>query len=692
MATVLVIDDHATIREFARSVLDDGGYRVLEASDGYQALRIAHHQHPDVIVVDVLMPGMDGWQFVHELRTTADTADIPVIFYTGKYAEDELEPIAQTHGVSRILLKSGDPDELLDAVGTALHDRPAPVAEHARSEFGPRHLQAVNAKLLETAQALEESDARFLTMAGVSPAGIVIGDPDGNATYVNPALGDITGIGVAELMGSGWLRCLAADQQVAVRSHLARTSVADAPATVARHQCQFTLDDGRSRWLTVLLRAVWTGERTVSGFVAVIDDVTAVVEAEERRHTANQEREAAARRQATERFDSLARLAGGVAHDVNNMLNIILNYGEFVRESIAEATGAVLTDARAAGIHDELGRILDAGQRAGRLAHQLLLLGGREVAAPTAVDVNALIADLHTTIADTVGPLIAVTSNLDESHPAALADAGQLRQALLNLVTNAAEAMTGGGHLQLCTRAAEPRPAPGASPSMTGPPGGDLIRISVTDTGPGMPPQVLEHALEPFFTTKPNAQGAGLGLATAYGIIKQAGGDLAIDSTHGAGTSVHVFLRAMTHAAEPPAPACAPTAPARQTVLVAEDEAGIREVITTILTRAGYQVVATENGEEALATAKSHDGAIDVLLTDVVMPVMNGRELADAFAVTNPGTPILFMSGYAAPLMTEQGLIAPGVTVLSKPFTRDELVTAIGTALARSSANATPTG
>lgn len=688
MATILVVDDHATIREFARAVLDDGGHRVLEASDGYQALGIAHHQRPDVIVVDVLMPGIDGYQFVHELRTTTDTADIPVVFYTGKYAEDELEPIAQTHGVSRILLKSGDPRELLDAVGKALHDRPAPVADHARSEFGPRHLQAVNAKLLETAQALDESDARFLTMAEVSPAGIVIGDPDGNATYVNPTLGDITGVDAAELMGSGWLRCLEPDQQPEIRAHLARTSVADGPSTVARHQCKFALDDGRSRWLTVLLRTVWTGERTLSGFVAVIDDVTALVEAEERRHAATKEREAAARRQATERFDSLARLAGGVAHDVNNMLNIILNYGEFARESVAEAAGTVLTDAQAAEILDELGRILDAGKRAGRLAHQLLMLGGREVAAPTSVDVNALVAELQSTIIGAVGPHITVTCDLDETRPAALADAGQLRQALLSLVTNAAEAMPEGGQLRLCTFAAcahagDPRP----------PAGGDLIRITVTDTGHGMSPQVLEHALEPFFTTKPNAQGAGLGLATAYGIVKQAGGDLTIDSTHDDGTSVHIYLRAMTHPVEPPAPAHAPpSAPARQTVLVAEDEAGIREVISTILTRAGYQVVSTVNGKEALAAAHTHDGTIDVLLTDVVMPVMNGRELADAFAVIKPHTPILFMSGYAAPLMTGQGLLAPGVTVLSKPFTRDELLAAIGAALAKPSTSAAPVG
>ncbi len=187
----------------------------------------------------------------------------------------------------------------------------------------------------------------------------------------------------------------------------------------------------------------------------------------------------------------------------------------------------------------------------------------------------------------------------------------------------------------------------------------------------------VQQAVEPFFTTKPPGQGAGLGLATSYGIIKQAGGELIIDSARSRGTTVHIYLPGTDQPIDPAGHVASTPAGAGQTILVAEDEDGLRQVITRMLMGAGYRVLAAPNGREALAAAECHDDVIDILLMDVVMPSMDGRELAAALRRSRPGLPVLYMSGYAAPITAEQGVLEPGVAIVSKPFTKDELLAAL---------------
>jgi PAS domain S-box-containing protein len=661
MTTVLVVDDRATNRELARAALDDGGYRVLEAVEGHQALAIARRDHPDVVLTDVLMPGMDGYQFVRELREDPATADIPVLFYTANYREDEAQPLAGAFGVSRVLSKSADPMELLRAVDAALRDRPASVAPPA-PDVDARHLTTVNAKLLEKVQALDESEARFAAMAEACPMGIVIGDRDGRATYVNPRLSEITGTPAADLLGEGWQCCLGEEHRRDLR------------ADDRRHREQITLR-GSQRWLTVLTRAVRDSEGTATGLVAMIDDITEVVADEERRHAEQHEREREARRQATARFDSLTRLAGGVAHDFNNLLNVILSFAEFVQESVAEAGGTLLTAEHARAVLDDVEQIHRAGQRAAHLAHQLLAFGGREVVRPAHVDLNTLVGQVLDMIAGTIGRHVSLSTDLDPALRPVLADASQLTQILINLAVNARDAMPDGGRMHLATA----NVAADACPHLAGLPAGDYVHVAVTDSGHGMSAEVARQAMEPFYTTKPRGQGTGLGLATSYGVIRQAGGELVIDSRPGYGTTMHIYLPATDQPAQPPAAARTDGIVEGRTVLVAEDEDGVRDAVVRLLVRAGYQVLPAANGRDALAIAEGHDGAIHGLLTDVVMPVMNGRELAEALRRIRPEVPVLFMSGYAAPLMTEQGLLEAGVTVLGKPFTKADLLAALDT-------------
>jgi two-component system cell cycle sensor histidine kinase/response regulator CckA len=673
MATVLLVDDRAASREVARATLDLGGHLVIEAREGCEALILAQTSRPDVVLTDVLMPGMDGYQFVRELRGQPGTADIPVLFYTAAYRTDEAQPLAAVSGVSGIVPKDAPPQVLLDAIASALNDTPAPTTL-AEADFDVRHASTVNAKLLEKVQALDESEALFAAMAQASPVGIVITDARGQATYVNPRLSEITQAPAAGLLGEGWRQCLGDDQRAALR-----TVPGCLPPSLdgQRHQAHLTLPGGRERWLAVLIRPVRDAERTVTGFVAMIDDVTAVVEADARRRAEDRERENEQRRRATARFDSLARMAGGTAHDFNNLLYVIMTFGEFVREAVTGGTGALLTEKQAQDIIGDLDEIQRAGQRAAHLTGQLLTFGGREVVKPAVVDINALIGEVRDMISGTIGQHITITTQLDPDLRHVLADASQLRQVLLNLAVNARDAMPNGGSLHLETSNI-PAGTGGQAASL---PAGDCVHIAVTDTGHGMAADIAAKAMEPFFTTKPSGQGTGLGLATSYGTIKQAGGELTIDSAPGRGTTVHVYLPATSQSPAAATEVAAGPGAAGRTILLAEDEDGVRQAVTRILTRAGYRVLAAPNGQEALTIAERHDGIIHALITDVVMPGMNGRQLGEALQLTRPGTPVLHMSGFAAPIMTEQGLLAPDVTIVCKPFTKSELLNALSAVL-----------
>jgi two-component system cell cycle sensor histidine kinase/response regulator CckA len=651
MATVLIVDDRATNREVARITLDDGGHHVIEATAGAEALDLARRLHPDVVLADVVMPGMDGYEFVHQLRADAGTADIPVLLYTANFRPDEAEPLAAAYGVTQVISKSADPGDLLVAIDHALHSETGTAAT-GPADAGGEHLRAVNAKLVEKALALDESEARFAALADVSPVGIVSGPYGLHATYTNPRLSEITGLSRAELYGEGWLRCL-------TDSDRAELTGIGLPGGQAGYYGEIRLEPEHHRWLHTTVRRIDDdGDTDPAGFVATVDDVTAVVEAEQRRH-------AEERRRIAERFDSLARLSGAVAHDFNNMLNIVLSFTEFTADAVHDATGVPLTGDAAAAMLADLDRISTAGKRAAYLAHQLLTFGGREVVTLAVLDLNAVVAGVAGRLAS-LGPGISVVTDLQPGIRNVTADGAQLTQVLLNLATNARDAMPDGGVLTLSSRE-------------TGRDG--RVHLTVHDTGHGMTAEVLDRAVEPFFSTKPKSQGTGLGLATAYGIVRQSGGDLVLESEPERGTTVHVYLPATD---EPVAHTIAPvTGPAGtgHTVLIADDEDGVREAARRILARAGYTVLTAADGRQALDLARRHPERIDAVLSDVVMPHLNGPELAAALRVEFPAVPVLYMSGYADPLMSDQGLLDPSVTVVGKPFTAEQLLTALHTVL-----------
>jgi PAS domain S-box-containing protein len=409
---------------------------------------------------------------------------------------------------------------------------------------------------------------------------------------------------------------------------------------------------------------------------AAVRDVTERLEAqaERERLAAQTERDAAERRmQHARRLESLGQLAGGVAHDFNNILAVIANYAELLTETL-EAPAPSEADLVAA--RTDLGQISRAAERATRLTKQLLAFGRREITQAEVLNLNEVIGDVEQMLRRVLGEHIHLITSLDPDLWAVFADPSQVEQILVNLAVNARDAMPSGGTLSIDTTNADLEHADVAGSTIGT---GRYARMRVSDTGSGMPPDVAERAFEPFYTTKPQGAGTGLGLATVYGIATAAGGDVRLYSETGIGTTVTIVLPA-TEASGERETAARPSRPdhtapvGSSTILLVEDEDALRDTTGRILARAGYHVLATSGGAEAIGIARTHLDRIGLLLTDVIMPEMMGNEVAARIREVLPDIPVLYMSGYAQPVLAEHGTLEPGVTMIEKPFSSRELL------------------
>jgi CheY-like chemotaxis protein len=353
-----------------------------------------------------------------------------------------------------------------------------------------------------------------------------------------------------------------------------------------------------------------------------------------------------------------------VAHDFNNLLTVVLSCAEALLQDLGEGHPGA----------EDVREIRGAGERARDLTRQLLAFARRQVIAPVVLDLNDLLGDSEKLLGRVLGEDVELAVQLTPGLWPVRCDPAQIQQVVLNLAVNARDAMPRGGKLTLETsnlvldeqHAAE---MPGLAP-------GPHVLLAVSDSGQGMTPEARAHLFEPFFTTKPPGQGTGLGLATVYGIVRQSGGHVRVHSEAGRGTTFRIYLP-RTDAA--PAPGSPPPRPARsargdETVLVVEDDPRVREVTVRALRGAGYRVLAAGDGREALAVAAAEAGPIDLLLTDVVMPELGGRQVAEALGSRHPAPRVLFVSGYTQDTIVHHGVLDAGVEFLPKPFTASVLL------------------
>jgi two-component system cell cycle sensor histidine kinase/response regulator CckA len=518
--------------------------------------------------------------------------------------------------------------------------------------------------------ARERLESSFQALLAAAPDAFVgVGD-DGRIMLANAEAETLFGLARHGLIGKDIGKLLAPPPGEPMTAGPPDDGDLPKPVTVAHR------NDGAAVPVEVSMSILPTDEGRIR--CAVIRNITERVRAQDRFLALQAEAERAhveAQLQRTQRLEGLGQLAGGVAHDFNNLIAVIDNYATFIAEAA--------TDGGLDEIAGDAAQITKAAQRGAELTHQLLAFARREVVRPRPLDLNRVVTDIEQMLRRSIGEHITLSVRLEPGLPSITADPGQLGQVLVNLAVNARDAMPRGGELSLetCRIDVDQEYASGRGHVR---PGG-YVRLRVSDTGTGMPPDVIERAFEPFYTTKPAGKGTGLGLATVYGIVTAAGGDLSIYSENERGTTFTILLPTTdAEPAEAEAPAEAePVGHRRGTVLAVEDEPALRDVLRRILSAAGHEVLIASDGPAALAVAADHPGRIDVLLTDVVMPHMLGRDLADRFAEIAPGAAVLFMSGYARPVLASQGTLDPDAALVEKPFSKSQLLAAVRECLER---------
>jgi hypothetical protein len=373
------------------------------------------------------------------------------------------------------------------------------------------------------------------------------------------------------------------------------------------------------------------------------------------------------------RLESLGQLAGGVAHDFNNLLGAVLGYAEILRDEISHLP---IEGHRQNLLLHDVEQISRAVGRGAALTRQLLAFGRRELIRPEVLELNTVVSGIEELLRRTLGEDIELEITLTDARSNVVADRGQLEQVLVNLAVNARDAMIGGGTLLIDSAVVDVDGQ--MEEDLAKIPPGRYVRLRVSDTGTGMQPEVLEHAFEPFFTTKPPGQGTGLGLATVYGIVTQAGGFARIYSEVGLGTSfLALFPSSDVETVDPVIAAAAVVDQGTETLLLVEDDPAVRETTSRMLQRNGYEVLVAMNGAQALEVARTHTGRIDLLVTDVVMPTMLGIEVAERVRALRRGIPVLFMSAYAEPVLSNKGTLDPGIVLIEKPFSEVALLAVV---------------
>ena len=395
----------------------------------------------------------------------------------------------------------------------------------------------------------------------------------------------------------------------------------------------------------------------LSGVIGVATDITERVQLQEQLRSMQQ-------------LEAIGRLAGGIAHDFNNLMNIVLGYADLLS---AETN---LTERMKNGI-DQVRR---AAARAASLTHQLLAFSRKQVLQPKVLDLNEIVADVQKMLSRVIGEDIELVSRLHPSLGRVKADPVQMEQVLMNLAVNARDAMQQGGTLLMETANVELGEA--YARQHPGFPAGPCVKLTVSDTGHGMDDKTLEHVFEPFFTTKELGKGTGLGLATVYGIVTQSGGNISVSSALGKGTTFQVYLPAETALVETrDVEPVGEIAGGTETILVVEDEPNLREIARIFLEDYGYRVLEAVDVEDALRLVRTFADPIHLTLTDVIMPGMSGRQLAEQVLSARPGMKVVYMTGYTDDMVVQHKVLEPGVMLLQKPFDKIQLARKIRLAL-----------
>ncbi len=614
---ILVVDDTEANRYTVVRHLRKAGYRVSEAADGFKALDRLVEELPDLMVLDIRMPGIDGFEVVRRVRAAPRMAHLPILHLSASFTD----PTSQAHG-----LDSGADGYLTHPV------EPVVLLASVRALLRARSAERV-AKAAEAAWRA--------TFAAIGD-GVCVIDATGRIERWNPAFESM--VGQAEPR----LRPLA-ELIPALGPIHDPPFVALADGTPAMG-AEIALD---GKCLRVSAQPMPETEDRTPRAVCVFTDVTKQREAEVRAHQA-------------QRLEAAGQLAGGIAHEINNMMTVVLGLCELMGRS-GELSQPLQRDTV---------EIRKAAGRAADMARQLLAFTRRQMLHPRVLHLNATLTAMGHLIRQLMGADREVAFLLSPDAGQVFADEGQLEQAILNLALNARDAMSRGGRFTIATTMERLGSDFAASHPGIEIRAADYAKITVTDTGVGMRPETLARAFEPFFTTKPVGEGSGLGLATVYGIVKQSNGYIWGRSNPDQGTTWDIYLpqaSPVLGGGPDHQPGLAPER-GSGTILVVDDEPMLRALARRTLEIYGYTVLEAEHGEAAILQMALAGTSVALVVADIVMPGMDGRALGERLRKAYPGLPVLYMSGHTGDDLARRDLLEPAMPLLQKPFHPDELV------------------
>jgi len=515
----------------------------------------------------------------------------------------------------------------------------------------PEKLVIVNRDITErkrAEEALRQSEAGFRSVVEDAPYGIYRSSPSGRFLQVNPAFQKMLGYDLEEEL---LRKDLASDIFRHTGEYQRLAELLTGTEEAKDVELEWKRQDGTPITVRCSGRSINDENGAPAYFEVFAEDVT------EKRVLERQLRMA-------QKMEAIGRLSGGIAHDFNNILGVIIGYSRVLGKALSTNTA----------LREHALEIEKAGQRAASLTKQLLAFSRQQVLTPAVLNLNTLASDMEKMLPRLLGEDIEVSLALDPELGNVKADQSQIEQVIMNLAVNARDAMPMGGKLKIQTGNVELDQAytwnhPGSKV-------GSYVMLTVTDTGTGMDAGTLTHIFEPFFTTKERGKGTGLGLATVYGVVKQSNGYIWVDSAPGKGTSFQIYLPQHVGQLVVDAPITDSREKLRgsETILLVEDADPLRKLAQTFLEGGGFRVLSAENGEKALELATRFGGKFDLLLTDVVMPGMNGRVLAEQLFSRQPGMKVLYMSGYTDSFIAGHGVLDPNTHLLHKPFTEEVLI------------------
>jgi PAS domain S-box-containing protein len=647
-AKVLVADDNADMRHYLRRLLASR-WSVETVADGEAALQAIKRSKPDLLISDVMMPGLDGFELLRELRRDQTLRDLPVILLSAR-AGEEARVEGLDSGADDYMTKPFSARELIARVNSNL--------ETARIRR-------------EATRELRESEERFRNMADHAPVMMWMTDPHGELTYLNRGWSEFTGQTLEEALGRGAWQAVHQDDKAPSQEIFFK---ANAAQEAFRVEYQLRRADGAYRWALSAAAPRFGPDGTFLGYIGSVIDIEDRKAAEEVLKDANlvlEERVAAALAERAEteaqlrqsqKMEAVGKLTGGVAHDFNNVLQII---GGNLQLLARDVIGNMRAEQR-------LHLATAAVTRGAKLAAQLLAFGRRTPLTPKVVNLGRLIRGTDDMLRRALGEGVEIETVIAGGLWNTFADFAQVENALLNLAINARDAMKAHGKLTIEVGNAFLDDAYAALHDEVSP--GQYVMIAVSDTGSGIPAELLDKVFEPFFTTKPEGEGTGLGLSMVYGFVKQSGGHVKIYSEVGQGTTIRMYLPRSREAEDvetvtKPGPAVGGT----ETVLVVEDDEDVRETVVDMLSGLGYRVIKAKHAQAALAIIESGI-LVDVLFTDVVMPgPVRSPDLARKARERLPGIAVLFTSGYTDNAIVHAGRLDEGIELLSKPYSRDAL-------------------